>query len=220
MQVIVADDHPLFRSAMCQALSGALNTDVIETESFEQTLQNLANCAEVELVFLDLNMPGNEGLLGLSRLRNLYPDVLVVIVSAEENLATINKCISLGACGYIPKSTPLPVMLEAIAQIREGEQWLPTHMLDKTLEQQPTPEQLFMAKLELLTPHQFKVLVMIADGLLNKQIAYEMGISESTTKQHVSAILHKLEVSNRTLAGIMFKQAIEHSPEQLNTSES
>jgi len=213
MQVIVADDHPLFRSAMCQALSSSLAAQVTETESFEQTLQNLELKKDIELVFLDLNMPGNEGLLGLSRLRNLYPDVLVVIVSAEENLSTINKCIALGACGYIPKSTPLPQMLEAIAQIRQGLSWLPTDMLDAYENRQSSVEQDFMAKLELLTPHQFKVLIMIADGLLNKQIAYEMGISESTTKQHVSAILHKLGVINRTQAGIMFKQAVEHNPE-------
>lgn len=212
MKAIVADDHPLFRSAMSQALSTILSSDILEAEDFAQTLTLLEQNTDIELVFLDLKMPGNQGLLGLTRLRSLFPDVLVIIVSAEEQQQTIKKCIGCGACAYIPKSTPLPLMAQAIEQVRQGETWVPVEMLHGVED-----DNSILSKFELLTPHQLKVLTMIADGLLNKQIAYEMGISESTIKQHASAILHRLEVNNRTQAGILFKQAMEYHSDPLDS---
>ncbi len=205
---IVADDHPLFRVALKQALNQVIGEGIAETANLNETLLLLEHSPDVEVVFLDLNMPGNEGLMGLSRLRNLYPDVLVVIVSAEESPQLISKAIDLGSSGYIPKSTPLPVISEAVSRILDGESYIPSEM---SLENEPSASsanQEFARKLEQLTPHQFTVLKMMADGLLNKQIAYELGVKETTIKQHVSAILRKLGFNNRTQAGVMFKQTM------------
>ena len=208
-KAIVADDHPLFRSAMKQAVTQVLGEDICEASSLDETLKILQQQPDTELVFLDLNMPGNEGLTGLSRLRHEHPDVLVVIVSAEENPLLIRKAINLGSSGYIPKSTPLPQIAEAVELVLDGEQWIPQDMIEQ-IESDSLPDESdeFAKKLELLTPHQFTVLKMMADGLLNKQIAYELGVKETTIKQHGSAILRKLGLNNRTQAGVLFKQVM------------
>ena len=151
-------------------------------------------------------MPGNEGLTGLTTLRTPFPGVLVVIVSAEEDPVLIRKAIDLGASGYIPKSTPLAGIAEAVNHVLDGEQWLPENINEAIEALENQQDKAFADKLAQLTPHQFKVLRMMADGLLNKQIAYELEISESTVKQHASAVLRKLEVINRTQAGVLFKQ--------------
>lgn len=205
---IVADDHPLFRVALKQALNQVIGEEIAETANLGDTLSLLENCQDVEVVFLDLNMPGNDGLTGLSRLRNLFPDVLVVIVSAEESPQLISRAIALGSSGYIPKSTPLPVITDAVSKILDGESYIPQEMSLSVAETASTTNQDFARKLELLTPHQFTVLKMMADGLLNKQIAYELGVKETTIKQHASAILRKLGFNNRTQAGVMFKQVM------------
>lgn len=207
-KAIVADDHPLFRSAMKQAISQVLGDVIHEAACLEETLGILEQHPDTELVFLDLNMPGNEGLTGLSRLRHAYPDVLVVIVSAEENPQLIRKAIDLGSSGYIPKSTPLPQIAEAVELVLDGEQWVPEDMLAQLEKETSDDTSEFARKLELLTPHQFTVLKMMADGLLNKQIAYELGVKETTIKQHGSAILRKLGLNNRTQAGVLFKQVM------------
>ena len=206
-RAIIADDHPLFRSALRQAVGQVLGDDMLEASSFGETLDLLKDNPQIELVFLDLNMPGNDGLTGLSQLRHTFPDVLVVIVSAEESPVLIRKAIELGSSGYIPKSTSLPMIAEAVEQVLDGEQWIPSDMAQQLEEQDSETEQ-FARKLEQLTPHQFTVLKMMADGLLNKQIAYELGVKETTIKQHGSAILKKLGFNNRTQAGVMFKQVM------------
>ncbi|MCP9479724.1 response regulator transcription factor, partial [Marisediminitalea aggregata] len=135
---------------------------------------------------------------------------LVVIVSAEEDPTLIRRAIDLGASGYIPKSTPLPQIADAVNKVLDGEQWLPGNINDAISQLENQQDKAFADKLAQLTPHQFKVLKMMADGLLNKQIAYELDISESTVKQHVSAVLRKLEVINRTKAGVLFKQMMNN----------
>ena len=204
--VLIADDHPLFRAAMRQALSELVGNGITEASTLEEAKLALAGDDSIELVFLDLNMPGNDGLTGLSELRTSYPDVLVVMVSAEDTPAMVRKAIDLGASGYIPKSTPLPVIADAVAKVLEGEQWLPEGVEAELDAHQNAAETDFAERIAQLTPHQFKVLKMMADGLLNKQIAYELSISESTVKQHASAVLRKLNVVNRTKAGVLFRQ--------------
>ena len=207
-KAIVADDHPLFRSAMKLAVAGMLGDGILEAASFGEALSLLETNPDVELIFLDLKMPGNDGLTGLTTIRSRYPDILVVIVSAEEDPNLIRKAIDFGASAFIPKSTPLPTIADAVRLILDGEQWLPTDMLNQ-IEKLENPHELeFANRLALLTPHQFRVLKMMADGLLNKQIAYELSVSESTIKQHVSAVLHKLNFNNRTQAGVLFKQVM------------
>ncbi len=209
-KILIADDHPLFRAAMRQALSDIVGDNIVEAATYPQAHDVLVSDTDIELVFLDLKMPGNEGLTGLSEIRTHFPDVLVVIVSAEEDPELIRRAIDLGSSGYIPKSTPLPVIAEAVHQVLEGEQWLPENLSDTLPAYENKAEQSFAKRLAQLTPHQFNVLKMMADGLLNKQIAYELQISESTVKQHVSAVLRKLEVINRTQAGVIFKQMMHN----------
>ncbi|MGM0629831.1 MAG: response regulator transcription factor [Pseudomonadota bacterium] len=208
-RAIIADDHPLFRAAMKQALSDSLDSDIIEASSFSQLEQQLKQFPQIELVFLDLSMPGNRGLTGLSVLRSQFPDILVVIVSANEDTRVIRQAMALGASGYIPKSVPLPEWQTAVATVLSGDNWLPESMLSMNLAEPDEEMSEFANKLEQLTPQQFKVLQCIADGLLNKQIAYELGVQETTIKQHASAILRKLNCVNRTQAGIMFREMLD-----------
>lgn len=207
-KAIVADDHPLFRSALKHAVLSVLGDNILESSSFDETLELLKTHQNMELVFLDLNMPGNQGLTGLTALRNNFPDVLVVIVSAEERPEIIKKAIDFGSSGYIPKSTPLPIITQAVEQILEGQIWVPETMLNEVKQLNNSAYITFASRLEKLTPHQFKVLQLLANGLLNKQIAYELQVSESTIKQHVSAVLNKLGFNNRTQAGVMFKSVM------------
>lgn len=207
-KAIVADDHPLFRSALKHAVLSVLGDNILESASFDETLDLLKIHQNMELVFLDLNMPGNQGLTGLTILRNNYPDVLVVIVSADERPEIIKKAIDFGSSGYIPKSTPLPIITQAVEQILEGQIWVPEDMLNDVEQLNNTQYITFASRLEKLTPHQLRVLQLMADGLLNKQIAYELQVSESTIKQHVSAVLNKLGFNNRTQAGVMFKSVM------------
>lgn len=210
-RAIIADDHPLFRAAMKQALSDSLESEIIEASSFSQLEQLLLQFPQIELVFLDLSMPGNRGLTGLTVLRSQFPDILVVIVSANEDTRVIRQAMALGASGYIPKSVPLPEWQTAVTTVLAGDNWLPESMRAINLSEPDAEISDFANKLEQLTPQQFKVLQCIADGLLNKQIAYELGVQETTIKQHASAILRKLKCVNRTQAGILFRQMLDTS---------
>ncbi|WJG08037.1 response regulator transcription factor [Aliiglaciecola sp. LCG003] len=209
VKALIADDHPLFRVALKQAVCALLDKNIAEAASLQETLDCLVKDPEIELVFLDLNMPGNDGLFGLSQIRLRHPDVLVVIVSAEEQAQIIQRAINLGASGFVPKSSTLEQIAEAIEQVLDGGQWLPAHLIDEVEQALPDEQSSFARHLEQLTPQQFIVLKMMADGLLNKQIAYELGIKETTIKQHGSAILKKLKLNNRTQAGVLFKQIMQ-----------
>lgn len=212
-RAIIADDHPLFRAALRQALSSSLDSGILEVASFSQLENLLHEAPQVELVFLDLNMPGNQGLTGLTAIRNQFPDVLVVVVSANEQLDVIQRALDFGASAYIPKSVPLESLKEAVNIVLAGDTWIPPHLSDAVRAGQQSEEQDFARQLEQLTPQQFKVLQCIADGLLNKQIAYQLNVQETTIKQHVSAILRKLGVINRTQAGIIFRQMLRAEEE-------
>lgn len=206
VKAIIADDHPLFRSALKQAAACVLDeAQIRECADLEGLFELLWRHSETELVFLDLGIPGANGLQGLSQLRNQYPDVLIIMVSATEAPAIMQQAIALGASAYVPKSSPLERISEAIAEVLNGETWLPADLALDTLDADDEQTD-FARNLEKLTPQQYKVLAMIADGLLNKQIAYEMQVQETTVKQHVSAILRKLGLNNRTQAGIRYNQ--------------
>lgn len=208
IRVLIADDHPLFRAAMCQALGDIVGPLILQASTLNETLSQLEANPDIDLVFLDVKMPGNDGLIGLSEVRARFPDVLVVMVTAIEDTNLIRKALALGACGFIPKSASIECIAEAVERVIDGEQWLPESVGNLTDKASETETDDFSVKLAMLTPHQLKVLRMVADGLLNKQIAYELDISESTVKQHVSAVLRKLNVINRTKAGIAFKHAM------------
>jgi DNA-binding NarL/FixJ family response regulator len=204
--ILIADDHPLFRAAMCHALASTDSLTLMEAATFPETMEVLANNTHVDIVFLDLGMPGTEGLNGLSEIRAEYPDVLVVIVTAQDSPDIVQRALALGASGFIPKSASVECIVDAVSTVLEGETWLPEHFGSTVKSSDKLDD--FSARLAQLTPHQLKVLKMVSDGLLNKQIAYELTISESTVKQHVSAVLKKLGVINRTKAGIAFKNTM------------
>lgn len=203
-KALIADDHPLFRNALKQVLiNQTISMQVLESQDFQSTITTLHQDVDIDLLFLDLNMPGNQGLAGISTIRAQFPNTLIIVVSADEQEHTITKCVKLGASAYIPKSVDMIEITHAVITVLEGEIWLPKGY--QLAEQEPT-EKAFFSQLEQLTPHQLKVLGLIAEGLLNKQIAYELNISESTVKQHASAVLKKLGVYNRTQAGVIFNQ--------------
>jgi len=215
MIAIIADDHPLFRVALAQACAAILGKDAVllQAQTMAQIWPLLRQHPDTHFIFLDLKMPGSDGFTGLTALRTEYPDVPVVMVSAEEDPVIIKQALALGAAAYIPKSAPLELLSEAINAVTNGDTWLPPEMADDVKNARVLIDNDFAQRLEQLTPQQFRVLKMIADGLLNKQIAYEMKVQETTIKQHVSAILRKLNVNNRTLAGILFEKL--KLPEQL-----
>ena len=201
--VAIADDHPLFRTALKQAIGHAMAVkNVAEADDFPQIQQLLSEHPSIELVFLDLYMPGNNGFTGLSLLQNLYPDLTIIMVSSDDRSEIIEKAKNYGAAAFIPKSATLDTIIQAIICVLDGQEWFPQDM-DTS---QNTQQHDFAQQLAQLTPQQFKVLSMVSDGLLNKQIAYELNIKETTIKQHVSAILNKLSLNNRTQAGIAFQQ--------------
>lgn len=220
VKILIADDHPLFRAAMCHALTSVEHLELVETSTFPDTLSHLEKDQDIDLLFLDLTMPGNEGLNGLAQVRALYPDVLVVVITAQEEPDVMAKSFALGASGFIPKSASVECIIDAVNTVLDGETWIPptVQMPSDSLQKSAasnvssaSDQGDFTARLKQLTPHQLKVLQMVSDGLLNKQIAYELDISESTVKQHVSAVLRKLGVINRTKAGIAFKNAMHLS---------
>lgn len=198
-QLLIADDHPLFRGALREAVTGVFQGEIGEAGSFSE-LAKLLDCgSEVDLVLLDLTMPGVRGFSGLMYLRAQYPSVPVVIVSANDDPSVIRRCMDFGASGFIPKTLGIESMRTAIARVLEGGIWLPP---DIDLEAGTESDADLVKRLSTLTPQQVRVLMMLSEGLLNKQIAYELNVSEATVKAHVSAILQKLGVESRTQAVI------------------
>ena len=205
--VIIADDHPLFRAALKQAVNQTLaQTEILESENVDELMSAIETNPQLEIVFLDLHMPGNDGFTALTQLQNHHPDLLVIMVSSDDSPEIMQKAINFGASAFIPKSADLDVIAEAIDHVLDGEVWLPEG-IDLTSANVSNSKDAMLAKqLTQLTPQQYVVLSMIADGQLNKQIAYELDIKETTVKKHVSAILEKLNVSNRTMAGLVYQQ--------------
>ncbi|MNE33823.1 Transcriptional regulatory protein DegU [compost metagenome] len=164
----------------------------------------LAEKSDWDLVLLDLNMPGAYGFSGLVLLRGQYPQIPVVMVSAQEEAAVVVKSREFGASGFIPKSSSLEVIQEAVKKVLDGDIWWPPQAFEKvdvSAEAKAASE-----GLASLTPQQFRVLTMVCEGLLNKQIAYELNVSEATIKAHVTAIFRKLGVRTRTQAALLLQQ--------------
>ena len=198
---VIADDHPLFRGALREAVSGLFqHVEIGEAGSFEDVAKLLEGGGEVDLILLDLNMPGVRGFSGLMYLRAQYPSVPIVVVSANDDPMVIRRCMDLGTSGFIPKTLGIEEMRGAIKRVLEGGVWTPPDVdLSAGADTETTN---LLARLASLTPQQVRVLMMLSEGLLNKQIAYELGVSEATVKAHVSAILQKLGVESRTQAVI------------------
>ncbi|MDQ6437607.1 response regulator transcription factor [Mesorhizobium sp. LHD-90] len=199
---VIADDHPLFRGALKQALSGLDGVaEILEAGDFEATKALVTGNDDLDLLLLDLSMPGASGLSGLISLRGIHASVPVIVVSAHDDPETIRRSLELGASGFISKSASMEDIRAAVSTVLSGDIAAPVGV-DLGTEQDPEISEL-IRKLQSLTPQQTRVLGMLAGGLLNKQIAYELGVSEATIKAHVSAVLQKLGVDNRTQAVIM-----------------
>lgn len=194
MRVVIADDHPLFRSALAHAVSKVWpEAAIIEASTAAEARSALAEGA-AEALLLDLHMADSTGLSVLMDLRQDYPALPIVIVSASEEPRVAAAAAQLGAAGFIPKSASLDAMREGLGAVRDGDGWFPEGGPDADHD---------LARIASLTPAQRRILAAIRQGLLNKQIAYELAISEATVKAHITAILRKLGVGSRTQAVLL-----------------
>jgi len=200
-RIVVVDDHPLYREALHGTLSDCFaDAVVVEAATVQELSELLGEKPSPCVVLFSLSSPGAQGVSSLMQLRAQYPNVRLVAVSPQEDQATMRSCLEIGVVGFIPKSLPAEQIREAVKQVLQGEIWSPPELEalqghDEDIEQLAT-------RLAKLTPQQVRVLNMLSEGLLNKQIAYQLGVSEATVKAHVSAILQKLEVDSRTQAVI------------------
>ncbi|RAU18275.1 DNA-binding response regulator [Nitrincola tibetensis] len=207
-KILIADDHPLFRDAICGVIQSAFEgAEIIETENLDNALEIAKQDDELDLVLLDLNMPGMNGLNGLISIRNEAPTIPVVIVSAEDEKQVVLQAITCGAVGFISKSSPRAQMTEALQQILNGNVYLPPDIIRQSSEQDSRRNRRQLMQkdvptelLQSLTRRQLLVLERMVKGESNKQIAYNLNIAETTVKAHVSAILSKLGVHNRVQA--------------------
>ena len=199
----IADDHPMLREALTHTITSHYGSDCVVEQSseLEETISVIGKNSDIDLLLLDINMPGNHDLYHLALIRNQFPYVPVVMVSAVEDIAIISRCMMLGSFGFIPKTANSQLFIEAINAILEGNVWLPEAIEKQLQKVVPESKQLSsIKKMATLTPQQYKVLCGLREGYLNKQIAYKLNITEATVKAHVSAIFRKLEVTNRTQA--------------------
>ncbi len=197
--LLIADDHPLYRDALKGAIS--LKSDeitIIETGDLNSTVDALQN-TEVDLLMLDLHMPGSSDLFGFLHIQKQFPDLPISVVSGTEDAALISKIVGLGAMGFIPKTASAGEINEALTSMLEGDVWLPESVRLKIQDVDDNFSQL-AENVASLTPSQYKVLCYMRDGLLNKQIGYNLDIAEATVKAHVTAIFRKLGINNRTQA--------------------
>ena len=192
-RIIIADDHPLFRTALSHAVGKVWpEAEIVEASSAAQARAEVETGAEALL--LDLHMEDSRGLSALMDFRQDFPALPVAIVSASEDPRVYAAASQLGAAAFIPKSAPLEQMRDALTCVRDGDEWFP--------ETDAEPDE-DLAKIATLTPAQRRILAQLNEGLLNKQIAYELNISEATVKAHITAIFRKLGVVNRTQAVLL-----------------
>ncbi len=204
--VVIADDHPLFRAALRLAVERVLpGVKVAEADSFEAMKAAVTALPEADLVLLDLHMPGVRGYSSLVWLRAEHPSVPVVMVSAEEDGSTVHRALDFGAAGFIPKSAGLEVLMNALTAVLDGQIWTPPTALSSP---QDSGDAQLARRVSSLSPQQLKVLMQLADGRLNKQIAYDLDVTEATIKAHVTAILRKLGLYRRTQAAVLAQRLL------------
>jgi DNA-binding NarL/FixJ family response regulator len=199
--LVIADDHPLFRGALREAVVGLFErVEIIESASFDDVVRLLEAGAEIDLILLDLTMPGMRGFSGLIYLRAQYPSVPIVVVSANDDPAVIRRCMQFGGAGFVPKTLGIDMIRTAVVRVLDGGIWMPSDVDVGSTTDSSSAD--LVSRLGSLTPQQIRVLMMLSEGLLNKQIAFELNVSEATVKAHVTAILQKLHVESRTQAVI------------------
>lgn len=202
MSILIADDHPLFRDALSRAVAQVLpDARLHQAGSIPALLARLDASDDLEMVLLDLTMPGAEGFSALIHLRSHHPTLPVLVVSARDEPAMIRRAIAHGAAGFVSKSAPVGELAEAITKVLDGEQWLPTDLPAEAALGEDEND--LAARIAELTPQQFRVLGMVGLGLLNKQIAYELEVSEATVKAHMTAVMRKLGAHSRTQVAVL-----------------
>jgi DNA-binding NarL/FixJ family response regulator len=200
---LIIDDHPLFREALHSAVQMAYpDVDTVEARSIAEALDLLAGATSFDLALLDLSMPDVHGFDGLLQLRTRHPRLPVVIVSGHEDAKIISEALSYGAAGFIPKSARKDDLAAAIHSVMDGAIYVPQNYQPQPADADRTDRADMVQRLSKLTPQQLRVLQMLRQGMLNKQIAYELQVGETTVKAHVSEILRKLNVYSRTQAVI------------------
>ncbi|GAB5380585.1 MAG: response regulator transcription factor [Aliiglaciecola sp.] len=203
---LIADDHPLFREALKAALQAHFESSVfVESDSLDSTLMAIDTNFDLDIILLDLNMPGCENYYGVIRVCEDFPTIPVVVISASDSAQTISQTIGYGAKGFVSKAAAIATIADAINTVLNGGTWIPQELHDQINE--ISEEQKSIAgKVAELTPKQFQVLKYLQEGQLNKQIAYEMGVTEATIKAHISGIFKKLDVNTRTQAVLLVEK--------------
>ena len=213
----VADDHPLFRNALNEVIKQHYPDAVVgQSMDLDGTMRELEENADTDLLLLDLHMPGSQDLFGLITVRDKFSGIPVAIISADEDVNTISRAMGHGASGYIPKSCSPQVIHQAIASILDGDRWVPDAYRN-SLTPVTAEEKDLAVKIATLTPQQYRVLCYLREGWLNKQIGYELGVTEATIKAHITAIFRKLGTTNRTQAVIMLSKMSLHE-EQVSSA--
>lgn len=210
--VMIADDHPLFRAALCQVIGSLFSehrifeaSTLTEARALVDGGRGAAGDLDLDMILLDLQMPGSDGFSGLVQLRNAAPEVPIIVVSAADSASIMRDAITYGAAGFIPKSYSRAQIGDALRQVMEGEVYLPRDGLDAEPSDATTPGKLH-DRIAALTQGELRVFELLAKGKSNKIIAYELGIKESTVKAHITAILRKLHVFSRTQAVIAARE--------------
>jgi len=206
-RLLIADDHPLFRAALRQAAAASVeDCTVLEAADLHTALERLRVDADIDLVLLDLHMPGSQGLSGLAALRGQHPGVAVLVVSAHDEPRTVRRVLDHGAAGFIPKSASPAQIGEAIRAVLDCGTWIPPDLARAVETLAPDPRDTDLAaRLARLTEQQYRVLALIGEGLLNKQIADRLDVQERTVKAHLTAIFERLGVRNRTQASVLLR---------------
>ena len=204
--ILIADDHPLFRDALQRAVLTAVpQARVHSADSVHALLGLIEQFPDAELLLLDPHMPGARGYSALAHIRGQHPGLPTIVVSGHEEAQVARRALAHGALAYIPKSSSGEEIVAAVRAVLDGDTWLPSRLVGAAGELE-SGEAAAAAQLAALTPQQFRVMTMIAEGLLNKQIAYDLGVSEATVKAHMTAIMRKLGVNNRTQVALIASQ--------------
>lgn len=201
LRILIADDHPMFRAALRHAL-GEISPGCVMVEVSSQSALEaaVASGEPYDLAMLDLMMPGAMGFSSLVYLRGERPELPIVIISSNEHPRTVRRAQQFGAAGFVPKSAPAVVLDDAVNAVLAGDVWFPPQKAERDEEDAELAD-----RLAQLTPQQLRVLMRMADGMLNKQIAYDLALAENTVKIHVTAVLRKLGCHSRTQAAVLVK---------------